>query len=251
MFATVLSSLVLAAATPDPAVQAAHIASVLDPDRPFEARHATCLELIAEDPDTALEAALAWTGQGGGFRARHCGAMALFALDHPGEAGARLDAVVADFGDRPDPKLDALRANYSVEAAQAWLQADEPRRAYDAATRALDIAPNDTQARIVRARVYFALERFADAETDLTSALAFAPDHAEALRFRADARLKQGKLAAALEDAEASLALEPSVDTMLVRGHIRQAQTKEAKAKEAQDKKAQNKVAPDDGPGTP
>jgi len=201
---------------------AAHADPILDSALTFDQRHLACLEGIAVEAENAYESAATWAGRGGGYRAEHCEAMALFALGHAGEAATRLEALVAGFP-AGDIDLDRLRVNYSTEAAQAWLQAGETARAYTASTTALDIAPDDAEARITRARVYFALDRVEDAETDLTSVLAYAPDHAEALRFRADARHKLGNLYAALADAELSLSLAPSVDTALIRGHIRNA----------------------------
>ena len=197
----------------------------LDPDASFETRHASCLRAIALDPEAAYEVGLTWQGRGGGFRADHCTAMALFALGHEEEAAERLEALAADFPDT-DPKYRRLKTDYLSEAAQSWLQAGEADRAWEASSAALDLEPSDAGARITRARIYFALDRFEDAETDLTSLLAFHPEHAQGLRYRADARLKLGKLDAAMQDAEDSLALAPDVDTALIRGHIREALAK-------------------------
>lgn len=195
---------------------------VLDPDVGFDARHAACLRAIASDAELAYETAMIWQSRGGGFRADHCAAMSLFTLGHEGEAARRLEALSEMF---PDTDTDTRRrkVGFLSEAAQSWLQAGEINRSWEAASAALELEPTDALARITRARIYFARERYADAETDLTSTLLFHPEHAEALRYRADARLRLGKLEAALEDAEASLALVPEVDTALVRGHIREA----------------------------
>jgi len=199
---------------------------VLEAGRDYDARHRACLTAIADDPETAYETAMTWVGRGGGYRAQHCEAMALFTLGHEKEAGFRLDKIVAAFPAQTDPDLDRLKVNYATEAAQAWLQAEYPDRAYASATRALEIEPHHVEARITRARIYFALDRFDDAETDLTSALSYHPDHPEILRYRADARLRQDKLDEALADAELSLSITPSVDTALIRGHIREALAK-------------------------
>ena len=213
------------------AAQAVLIAPVLDTGASFDARHAACLRLIGRNPEAALEAAMIWTGRGGGHRARHCEAMALFANGHPAEAGYRLDAVVETLP-REDAEFRRMAVNYGTEAAQAWLQAGELERCYASATRVLELDPAAVEARVTRARLYFGLDRIEDAETDLTSVLAFRPDHAQALRFRADARLRLGELAAALEDANAALALAPSVDTALVRGHIHEAMAERAATKD-------------------
>ena len=68
------------------------------------------------------------------------------------------------------------------------------------------------------------LERYDFAETDLTSVLSFEPDHADALRYRADAKMKQGRLSEAKLDIERALRADPSkVETALLRGHINEA----------------------------
>ena len=78
--------------------------------------------------------------------------------------------------------------------------------------------------RIARARAYSLEGRYDYAETDLTSALVFDPESAAAFRYRADARMQQDRLEAALEDIETSLSLNPeSVETAVLRGRIREA----------------------------
>lgn len=183
----------------------------------FDAKHKNCLEKIADDAETAFEDALIWQGDGGGRRARHCVAMALFALGHEEEAAFRLEKLAK----APDGGSPAMRAGYYAESADLWLKANTPHKAYDAATAGLKIAKSDTALRIVRARAYAAMGRWDYAETDLTSALAFEPQNAAALRYRADARLRQDKLDQALVDIKKSMRYNPdSIDTLVVRGKI-------------------------------
>ena len=62
------------------------------------------------------------------------------------------------------------------------------------------------------------------AEIDLTSVLGFDPKHAGALRYRADARLQQGRLSEAKADIENSLTSDPNaIETALLRGQINEA----------------------------
>jgi len=190
--------------------------SVID----FDARHKQCLESIAVDAETAYEEAMIWQGDGGGRRARHCVAMALFALGHPEEAAFRLE----NLAKAPDGGTPAMRAGFYVESADLWLKADLPRKAYDAASAGLELAKSDADLRIVRARAYAAMDRWDYAETDLTSALAFHPKHARVLRYRADARLRQGKLVLAKQDVDSSLLIDgQDIDTLVVRGKINEA----------------------------
>jgi len=65
------------------------------------------------------------------------------------------------------------------------------------------------------------MERYDWAEADLSNALVYAPNEPRALRYRADARRKQGKLDEAKADIERALIADPnSVETALVRGEI-------------------------------
>lgn len=186
----------------------------------FDKKHKDCLEHIAEDSDLAFEEAMIWRSEGGGRRAKHCEAMALFALGHEDEAAHRLDEL-AKASDGGSP---AMRADFYAEAANFWLLANEPDKAYASASAGLKLKENHTDLRIARARAYSLEERYDYAETDLTSALVFDPKSAAALRYRADARMQQDKLEDALEDIERSLSLNPeSVETAVVRGRIREA----------------------------
>ncbi len=186
----------------------------------FDQRHAACLEHIAKDQEQAYEQALAWQSEGGGRRAKHCVAMALFALGHMDEGAYRLEKLAAalDGGSRE------MRMGFYAEAADLWLQADLPTKAYFAATKGLDIDRSDAALRIMRARAYAGLERFGDAKIDLSSVLAFEPDNAQALRYRADINRRQGNLAAAKVDIDRAVALdETDIGTLLVRGEINEA----------------------------
>lgn len=186
----------------------------------FDEKHKDCLERIALDAGLAFEEAMIWRGDGGGRRARHCEAMALFALGHEGEAARRLDALAAS----PDGGNAEMRANFYAEAGNFWLTSNEPNNAFDSASAGLKLRKDNVDLRIIRARSYAKQGRYDYAETDLTSALAFNPRHAAALRYRADARFQQGKLQEAKTDIEKSLIADPeSVETALLRGHINEA----------------------------
>jgi len=208
-------------------------ASGADLTQAFDQKHKECLERIAEDADLAYEEAMIWRSQGGGRRAKHCEAMALFALGHEDEAAHRLD-VLAKASDGGSPEM---RADFYSEAANFWLLANLPENAYASATAGLKLKEDHTDLRIARARAYSLQGRYDFAETDLTSALVFDPDSAAALRYRADARMELDKLDEALEDIESSLTLDPeSVETAVLRGRIREAIRK-------QDKKPKSKPA--------
>ncbi len=186
----------------------------------FDAKHKTCLEQIAKDAELAYEEAMIWQSIGGGRRARHCVAMSLFALGHADEAAFRLEKLAK----APDGGSPAMRVGFYVEAADLWLKAELPRNAYDAATAGLEIAKSNIDLRIARARAYAVLGRWDYAEIDLSSALAFVPNDPRALRYRADARLRQGKLILAQADIRRAMMYDgQNVDVLLIRGKIKEA----------------------------
>lgn len=194
----------------------------LAPDRTAEldTQHKDCLERIAQDQSLALEEAMIWRDQGGGRRARHCEAMALFALGHEGEAAHRLDQL-ADSRDGGSP---LMRANFRSEAANFWLAAAEPERALTSATAGLVHEENPVPLLIARARAHAMGGDLDAADEELARVLRDAPNNAEALRYRADLRLRQNRLVAAKGDIEASLLADPtSVETALLRGRINEA----------------------------
>jgi len=188
-----------------------------DRHKAFDAKHDACLKNITEDPDLAFEEAMIWRDDGGGRRAKHCEAMALFALGHKEEAAHRLNQLAK----APDGGTEDMRADYFSEAANFWLVANLPKEAYASASAGLDLRQSHIELRIARARAYALLKRYDYAETDLTSALVFNPKHAAALRYRADARRHLGKLELAKKDIEASMEVDmTSVETTLLRGEI-------------------------------
>ena len=186
----------------------------------FEARHKSCLEEIAVDAQEAYELALRWEDEGGGRRAKHCVAMALYALGHEDEAAFRLDKLAAG----ADGGSNSTRVKHYAEAATFWLAVNEADKAYASASAGLKLEYDHLDLRIARARAYALSGRYDYAETDLTSVLTLDPAHSAALRYRADARFKQDKVAEAQKDVEAALNLDPtSVETALLRGQIREA----------------------------
>jgi tetratricopeptide (TPR) repeat protein len=196
------------------------IAAANDRTDALDARHKACLEQIGQDMDLAFEEAMIWRDQGGGRRARHCEAMALFALGHEAEAARRLD----ELADGRDGGSDQMRLNFRAEAANFWLAAEEPDQAISSATSGLAYDEDNADLRIIRARAETMKGQIEAAEDELDAIIAKAPEHAEALRYRADVKMRQGRLEAALVDIEMSLMADPdSVETALLRGRIKEA----------------------------
>lgn len=186
----------------------------------FDSEHKICLERIAEDPELAYEEAMIWRDNGGGRRAKHCEAMALFGVGQIEEAAYRLNQLAQ----APDGGTPQMRADFYTEAANFWLLANLPKEAYASSTAGLKLVKSHIDLRIARARAYALLGHYDYAETDLTSVLVFDETHAGALRYRADARRHLGELEAAKVDIENSLMADPTiVETALLRGEINEA----------------------------
>lgn len=198
----------------------ASAASATEFSADFDLRHKECLQLIAKDADLAFEEAMIWRDDGGGRRARHCEAMALFALGHRAEAANRLQELAQSRqGGSPQ-----MRADLYAESADLWLAAGELEQANLTATKGLEVAPEHAALRIARARSYAKSGRWDYAEIDLTSAIALNPNLAEAYRLRADTRRRLGELSQAKADIDTAIELDKSVvENYVVRGEILEA----------------------------
>lgn len=185
-----------------------------------QARHAACLDAIADNPETAHEDALAWRYQGGGWPAEHCVSLALVALGHERAGGLRLRAAA----ESEAVMSPASRAILLTQSGDALLAAGEASEAETSFELALEHAPADpgVHARLAQARLDQA--RFEAAETAASAALALDGDLVEARRIRAEARLAQGDLDGAASDVAAGRALAPEdIPLLLLRGRINEA----------------------------
>lgn len=190
----------------------------------FMAREAerleACVERIETDPEGAYEDGLAWLYQGNRPGARQCTALALIALGRTDEGAARLESLA----NASDAGSIEQRAEYLVQAGNAWLQAGAPEAAIITFTNALKLKPNTPDLLIDRASAHLMLGEWAEAEADLDAALDLAPGTAIAHHMRAEARLNQDKLALSMEDVEAAMAADPeNIDTLVLRGRVREA----------------------------
>jgi regulator of sirC expression with transglutaminase-like and TPR domain len=189
--------------------------NLLNSNDPYQ----TCVAAIDVNPMDAFERALAWRAQGGGAPADHCAALALIALDEPGEAASRLDLLAR----RSDAGTLMERAKLLAEAGNAWLLADQPANAEVAFSAALRLTPRDPELWTDRARARAAQMNWDDAEQDLTNALTFDARKPEVFVLRATTRKAQGNKVGHKFDVDAALALDPTYPEALVeRGIIRQ-----------------------------
>jgi tetratricopeptide (TPR) repeat protein len=178
-----------------------------------------CLAQTREDPEGAREAAEAWAAAAPGDEgARHCLGLALLALGDAERAAERLEALASR------SRASAIaRAAVFAQAGQAWMMANQPGRAYAAATLGLILAPRDPELLTDRALALGALGRYADAAEDLDRVLALDPERVEALVLRAAAKRRMDQPAEAARDVDRALSLAPdNAEALLERGIQRQ-----------------------------
>ena len=184
------------------------------PGDPYQA----CVTAIGKKADDAFEMALTWRDHGGGLAAEHCAALALIALDEPGEAASRLDAL----SQRSDAGSPAQRSALLAQAGNAWLLAGQAENADAAFSAALKLTPKDAELLTDRARSRAARQDWASAEADLNSALTYDKTHPETYVLRASARQAQGNKVGYKLDIDAALALDPTFpDALVERGALK------------------------------
>ena len=177
-----------------------------------------CLSVLTDDPESAKLIADTWAARGGGDGAAHCQGLALIATGKPALGAARLEELAA-----ASLEPDLARATVFGQAAQARLMADDATRARADATRALTLAPSDTELLIQRAQASAASALWNDAIADLTRALTIDAQRPDALVLRAAAWRRLGRLDLALADADRAIALDPeNAEALLERGIERQ-----------------------------
>jgi tetratricopeptide (TPR) repeat protein len=187
----------------------------------------SCLAMLYDDPQGALAFADTWAS-GGGDGATHCRALAQIELGNI-DTGAEMLERLADTAKAPD----LARASVYGQAVQAWLMANRPARAFDAATLALVLSPNDADLMIDRAEAEGSMGQYHEAIDDLDRALAIDPRRAEAFVLRASAWRQLNNLVVAASDIARALAINPdSAEALLERGILRQRTGNQAGARE-------------------
>jgi tetratricopeptide (TPR) repeat protein len=177
-----------------------------------------CLAMLANDPAGANIFADAWFATGGGDGAVHCQALAQIALGNPEAGAAMLQKLAASSG---APAL--ARAMIFGQSEEAWMMASEPDRAYDAATQALALKPDDADLLIERATAAIAMGRFLDSIDDLNRALELDPHRGDALVLRGSAWRNEDKVDLAQADIDHAIDIDPDdPEALLERGILRQ-----------------------------
>ena len=187
------------------------------------AAYERCMKLAKEEPAAARDLAESWHDRGGGHPADHCFAVALIGLKQYKPAANRLEKLAQAMVHAPAK----LRAEVLGQAAQSWLLAGDPARAYAADGAALGLRPGEADLLVAdllvdRAAAAGSAGWFDKALADLDRVLKADPARLDALVYRASAYRAQGRLDPALADLDKALNLAPdSVPALLDRGNIR------------------------------
>jgi tetratricopeptide (TPR) repeat protein len=212
----ILALLALAAAqiSPDPAAPARA-------DPAAESRFRACAALIGTAPQQALDTANAWLAERGGLPARQCAGLAYVALQQWPAAATIFAQAARD----AESAGDASRADFWVQAGNAWLAAGDGARALqalDAALATANLSPElRGEAHLDRARVEVALERLDVARRDVDRALQLVPADAFAWYLSAALAGRENVRARAQADIARALALAPdNPDILLLAGTI-------------------------------
>lgn len=179
-----------------------------------------CVAKIEVSPEEAYEDGLAWTFEGNRPGARQCTAMALIALGSIEEGASRLERLATSV----DGGTMEQRAVYFAQAGNAWLQIGAAEAAAVAFTEALKLMPATPELLLDRASAFMLIDEWDEAKGDLDRLLADTPGDGLAHQMRAEVYLNLGELDLAMRDVEAAMAADPkNIDTLLVRGRVREA----------------------------
>jgi len=180
-----------------------------------------CAPAIAADAAAAREAAAVWSRLGGGVPARLCEAAALEAMG----ATANAAVLLTRLAENPNRALGAdLRTTIFGDAARAWLRVERPDLARAALASAATIAPPDAGRLLLTTRAAAAEADWAAARDALDTLLAANPAHALGHALRAAALRHLGEPQAALTEAEAALARDPTLPEALFEAGAAQAE---------------------------
>lgn len=176
-----------------------------DPQQRERAHYAACMAKVDTRPKAAFDDATAWEGLSGGHPARHCALAALVALGHYHEAAQGLEKLA----DRVKANA-AFKTRLLVQAANAWIAANDMDRARAVADAALGLMPHAAEALLVRARAQALQGAFWDTIDDLNQVLDAQPQNGEALVLRGSAYRQLDTYDLALDDLNRALMFHPN-----------------------------------------
>jgi tetratricopeptide (TPR) repeat protein len=176
----------------------------------------TCAAQAASAPEAAVATARQWAAKGGGADARLCEGLALSGLQRWAEAAAAFEQAAG----QGQLTHDRRRADFWVEAGNAWLAAGEPARAiaaFDAALAADLLSPElRGEAHLDRARAEVSGGNQAGARADIDKALALVPKDPFAWYLSAALARRQNDLKRAQADIAKAVSLAPDEASILL-----------------------------------
>lgn len=190
-------------------------------DTPAEARYRACTAEVRTNPEAALASANVWREQGGGLAARQCLGLALVALERWVPAAAAFEQAARDAEAANDPR----RADFWVQAGNAWVAAGDGPRALAALDAAL-LTPSLTdqlrgEVHLDRGRAQAALGNAAAARTEIDRALQLVPADPFAWYLSAALAKRENNLARAGTDIARARQLAPDhPDILLLTGTL-------------------------------
>ncbi len=191
-------------------------------------QYSACIDEALSKPEDGFEQAIAWRDMGGGAPAKHCVAVALFALGQYENAGLHLERIASEQQSLPP----TLRTALLGQAGNAWMTAGDFKRADAALSAALKLAPDDAGILLQRSLAAAAAESYYQAIDDLNRIVELKPDDADALVYRATAYRYLDALELADDDIERALAAHPDHPAALLeRGNLRRLKGEDAAAR--------------------
>jgi tetratricopeptide (TPR) repeat protein len=181
---------------------------------------ANCLKTAGLNGKKGIDYAIDWRTHFGGEEADYCLGIS-YIEDEQYEHGANYLSNLAIF--TPD-SLAEKKSKYLSQAANAYMLAQLPDKAFDKIQKAVELSPKNADLLVDRARINAMLEKWHEAEADLTQAMDIRNANDFILRLRAEARLQQSKYDSAEEDIKrAILYNSKEAQNYYVRGRIREA----------------------------
>lgn len=195
---------------------------MLSVSSPAEApdRYLDCLLLVEQDIALGRRAAQLWAAEGGGANALHCLALADIAAGFVKLGAARLETIAK----RNDAGDDLARARLYAQAADAWLDADQPAVADAAIAAAFALVPDAAELHLANAEVKAAKGDWHHVIAAVSAAEKAGLASVGGYVLRGRARLETGDTEGAAVDTVNALQVDPTnIDALTLRGDVQRA----------------------------
>lgn len=181
-----------------------------------EAAFRECSALVKKDAPAAVKKATDWRMRGGGSAARQCLGLAYVELQRWGPAASTFEQAARDAETKQDPR----RADFWVQAGNAWLAAEEAekaRSAFDWALATTNLTPElRGEVHLDRARAGVLLKDLPGARKDIDKGLELVARDPFAWYLSSALALKEGQMARASSDIAKAVQLAPDDTTVLL-----------------------------------